>query len=326
MGRAGRPGRAARALAAVLGLAVWAAGAEARAEKAQEGEPSEYEKARDLALAHVQAGSLEKARELILRTLRTRDTAELRSLLGNLEEEAGNLLAAAEEFQRAAHMDPTEERLFDWGNNLLRLRAYPQAERVFGAAVERFPGSARLQVGLGIARYSRGQYQEAVRSFCAAADLDPSDPRPYVFLGEMYGVSPELADEVSRRLAHLLRTHPENALGHYHYAMSLWKGRPDPAVPVDLGQVERSLKTAAALDPKLAQAHFRLGVLHFDQGRYEEAEEAFREAVRVAPDLAEAHYRLGQLYLRTGRKALAERELDAFRTLSERQAEPAAPR
>jgi tetratricopeptide (TPR) repeat protein len=275
---------------------------------------------------YLQTGEPARAAELIRSLLPRRDTAELRNLLGDAEEAAGNLLAAAEEFQKAAHMDPTEEHLFDWGNNLLHLRAYEPASQVLAEAVKRYPRSARLQVGLGIAEYSRGQYDDAVRSFCAAADLDPSDPRAYVFLGEMYGVSPDLADEVTRRLALLVRTHPENALGHFHYAMSLWKGRADPAVPVDLGRVESLLKRAVALDPKLALAHFRLGVLYFDQGRFGEAARALHLAIRLQPDLAEARYRLAQVYLRTGEKALAERELEAFRKLGNQGAEPAPPR
>jgi len=278
------------------------------------------------ALRYLQTGEPARAAELIRSLLPRRDTAEMRNLLGDAEEAAGHLLAAAEEFQKAAHMDPTEEHLFDWGNNLLRLRAFEPASRVFAEAVKRYPRSARLQVGQGIAEYSRGQYDDAVRSFCAAADLDSADPRPYVFLGEMYGVSSDLADEVTRRLALLVRTHPENALGHFHYAMSLWKGRADPAAPVNLGEVERLLKRAVALDPKMALAHFRLGVLFFDQGRHPEATRALQEAIRLQPDLAEARYRLAQVYLRTGEKALAERELEAFRKLGDQGAETAPPK
>src|SRR5260221_7730821 len=183
-----------------------------------------------------------------------------------------------------------------------------------------------MKCGWGIEGYSRGVREAAWRFFCAAAAPAPPDPRPYVFLGEMYGVSPDLADEVTRRLALLVRTHPENALGHFHYAMSLWKGRADPAAAVDLGQVEKLLKRAVALDSKLALAHFRLGVLYFDQGRYAEAVIGLRDAIRLQPDLAEARYRLAQVYLRTGEKALAERELEAFRKLGNQGAEPAPPR
>src|SRR6266436_4779255 len=306
--------KASRSASLLLAVALAAAvPAPAAPSNTPKGDEASIELELKRALRYLQTGEPARAAELVRSLLPRRDTADMRKLLGDAEEAAGNLLEAAEQFQKAAHMDPTEEHLFDWGNNLLHLRAYPPASQVLAEAVKRYPRSVRLQVGLGIAEYSRGQYDDAVRSFCAAADLDPSDPRPYVFLGEMYGVSPDLADEVTRRLALLVRTHPENALGHFHYAMSLWKGRADPAAAVDLGQVEKLLKRAVALDSKLALAHFRLGVLFFDQGRFGEAARALHVAIRLQPDLAEARYRLAQVYLRSGEKALAEQELEAFR-------------
>lgn len=264
------------------------------------------------ALRHLEEGEPARAAELIRSLLPRRDTAELRNLLGDAEEAAGNLLAAAEEFQKAAHMNPTEEHLFDWGNNLLQLRAYPPATDVLTEAVKRHPGSARLYVALGIARYSRGQFEDAIRAFCAAADLEPDDPRPYLFLGEMYGVSAELSAEVGKRLARFVEKQPGNALGHFYYAMSLWKSVPGASPP---GDVEAHLKKAVALDPRLARAHFQLGVLYYDQRHDPEAIAALEEAARLDPAMAQAHYRLAQAYRRTGRQALAEKALAAFERL-----------
>jgi tetratricopeptide (TPR) repeat protein len=290
-------------------------------ERAQAIDPSHEVNGHDLALAYLQTGRLPEAKEQVQRLLRARDTAELRNLLGDAEEAAGNLLAAAEEFQKAAHMDPTEENLFDWGNNLLQLRAYQPATDVLSEAVKRYPRSGRLQVGLGIARYSRGQYEDAVRSFCAAADLEPRDPRPHLFLGEMYGVSAALSPEITRRLARFVVRQPSNALGHFYYAMSLWKGDSGAVPPRD---VEAHLRKAALLDPRLAKARFQLGVLYSDQKRFPEAVAALEEAVRLEPEMARAHYRLAQAYRRTGRKDLARKELEAFERLKAREPAPVA--
>src|SRR5205823_695268 len=121
------------------------------------------------------------------------------------------------------------------------------------AAIARHPQSARLNIGLGIAQYSRGQYEDAVKSFCRAVDLAPSDPRPYQFLGEMYGVAPELGREVTERLARFVKTQPRNALAHLQYALSLWKGAPAESEPADMKQVEALLRRAVTLDPRLAK-------------------------------------------------------------------------
>ena len=224
------------------------------------------------------------------------ENAELHNLLGNVEERAGNFAGADPEYERAAHMAPTEEHLFDWGNNLLQLQAFEDAAKVFTPAIARHPRSARLHVGLGIAQYSRGQYEDAVKSFCQAADLAPADPRPYQFLGEMYGVAPAMGEEITRRLARFAKAQPRNAQAQFHYAMSLWKGQPAGSPSPDLRQVEGLLRRAVTLDVKFAKAFLELGILLSDQQRYTEAIQELRHATRLAPDLAQAHYRLSQAY------------------------------
>ena len=278
--------------------------------------PDDYASGHDLALALVELNRLDEARTLVLQMIAARDNAELHNLLANVSERGGDRLAAAEEYQRAAHMDPTEEHLFDWGDNLVQLHAYPEAIQVFTAGIERHPDSARLHVGLGIAQYSRGAHEDAVRSFCRAADLAPSDPRPYQFLGEMYGVVPSLGGEITERLARFAKAHPQNAPAQYHYAMSLWKGLAEP--PADLKQVEALLRRAVALDRKFTKGFLELGILLSDQQRYQEAITQLQTAARLEPDLAQAHYRLAQAYQRTGQKALADKELEIFEKLSAR--------
>ena len=290
-------------------------------ERARALDPAHYDCGHDLALALLETGKLDEARALLAQMLALRETGELRNLLGNVEERARNLVAAADEYQRAAHMDPTEEHLFDWGNNLVQLHAFEEAIQVFTAAVARHPQSARLLVGLGIAQYSRGQYEDAVASFCQAADLAPSDPRPYQFLGEMYGVAPALGGEVTGRLARFAKAHPRNALAQFHYAMSLWKGQPATSPPADMRRVEALLRQAVTLDRRLAKGFLELGILLSEQRRYAEAIQELRRATQLEPDLAQAHYRLAQAYQRTGQKALAAKELETFERLSGRKSE-----
>jgi tetratricopeptide (TPR) repeat protein len=285
-------------------------------QQAQTIDPAHYASGYDLALAWVQTGRPDAARQQVTRMLRAKETAELMNLLGDIEESAGDLKAAAEAYQRAAHMEATEEHLFDWGNNLIQLRAYDPAREVFAAALKRHPQSARLHVGMGIAQYSLGQYEEATRAFCQAADLSPADPRPYQFLGEMYGVAPDQSGEVSKRLARFVKAQPRNALAHFYYALSLWKGQAGSPSPPDAHRIEALLRRATTLDPTLVKGFVELGILLFDQERYQDAIVALRRATALQPDLAQAHYRLAQAYQRTGQNALAEKELEIFKRLS----------
>jgi tetratricopeptide (TPR) repeat protein len=285
-------------------------------ERARAIDPAHYECGHDLALALLETGKLDEARAQIVRMIGAQETAELHNLLGNVEERAGNFAGADQEYERAAHMAPTEAHLFDWGNNLLQLRAFEEAAQVFSAAIARHPQSARLHVGAGIAQYSRGQYEDAVKSFCQAADLAPSDPRPYQFLGEMYGVAPALGGEVTRRLAGFAKAHPRNALAQFHYAMNLWKGQPSAPQPADMRRVEALLRQAVTLDRRFAKGFLELGILLSDERRYKEAIQELQRATRLEPDLAQAHYRLAQAYQRTGQKELADKELEIFERLT----------
>jgi len=293
-------------------------------ERARTLDPAHYANGYDLALAYLETGALDAARQQVRRMLEAKETAELFNLLGDVDARAGDYVAAAVGYQRAARLAPTEEHLFDWGDNLLRLRAYDDAVDVFAAAVRRHPASARLHIGLGIAQYSRGRHEEAVASFCTAADLAPADPRPYAFLGEMYGVSPAQSDEITKRLARFVALKPADANGQYYYAMSLWRA-PATGDGPDLAKVEALLRKAAALDARHAKARVQLGILLSEQRRWREAIQALRAAVALEPDLAQAHFRLAQAFRRTGEAALADRELAEFERLKARDPAPPVP-
>jgi Flp pilus assembly protein TadD len=279
-------------------------------------DPTHYDSGHDLALALLETGNLDEARAQIERMIAAKDSAELHNLLGNVYERAGNFVAAAAEYQRAAHLEPSEEHIFDWGNDLLQLHAYEEAVQVFAAGIERHPKSARMHVGIGIAQYSRGQYEDAAKSFCQAADLAPSDPRPYQFLGEMYGVAPAMATEITPRLAAFAKAQPRNAQAQFYYAMNLWKGQPLPLPPADMARVEALLRQATTLDRKFTKAFLQLGILLSEDRRYKEAIPPLQRAAELEPDLAQVHYRLAQAYQRTGQKELADKELEIFERLS----------
>ncbi len=282
-------------------------------EKAQSLNPTNYISGYDLALAYFDIKAYAKARGQIQGMLRQKDAAELHSLLADVEEGAGNYVAAAGEYQRAARLEPTEEHIFDWGSELLTHRAAEAANDVFERGTELFPRSAKLRVGLGIALYMRGNYDESVKALCLATDLQPSASWPYVFLGKMYHISTASADEARKRLSRFAELQPKNPQALYFYAMSLWE-RDENAQP-DFPKLESLLRRAVDLDPKYAEAHLQLGILFADQTKYAEAIREFQRTIQLRPDLTTAHYHLAQCYRRTGDKALAEGELRTFEGL-----------
>jgi tetratricopeptide (TPR) repeat protein len=284
-------------------------------EQAQRINPSSYDNGYDLSLAYLQTGRLVDARRQVQGLLGQKNTAELHNLLGEIEEKDGKFVTAANEFEAAAHADPSESNLFDWGSELLLHRTLDPAIEVFRHAAERYPNSPRLVIGLGMALYARGNYDDAVKSLIRAADLNPADPRCYLFLSKAYDSSPSQAEEVIQRFRRFAELQPENAQAYYYYAMSLWKGKRAQDPSVDLQQIELLLKKAIALDSRLAEAHLQLGNLYSDQNKHAESIPEYERARELSPDLADVHYRLGQAYVRIGDKGRAQEQFEIYQRI-----------
>jgi tetratricopeptide (TPR) repeat protein len=286
-------------------------------EQAQRINPASYDNGYDLALTYVVTSHLSDARQLLHQLLKQKDTAELHNLLGEVEEKDGKFVEAANEYELAAHLDPSEGNLFDWGSELLLHRTLDPAITIFQKAAERYPKSPRIAIGLGIAYYSRGNYDDAVKSLLHAADLSPADPRVYPFLSRAHDSSPSQAEEVIARFQRFAQQQPDNSRAQYYYAMSLWKGKRTQDPNLDLTQIAALLKKSIALDPSLADAHLQLGNLYSDQGKYTDAIPEYQRALALNGDLADAHYRLGQAYVHTGAKEQAQEQLQAYQKIRE---------
>ena len=282
---------------------------------AQQIKPEAYDNGYDLATTHMLLGEFAAARQVVQSLLLRQNSGELHNLLGQIDEKDGQFVAAANEFEAAAHLDPSESNLFDWGTELLLHRTYEPAIDVFRTATQRYPTSARVFIGLGMTLYARGLYEDAVKALLQAAEIDPSDPRCYLFLSRAYDSSPTQADEVSRRFQQYAQQQPANALAQFYYAMSLWKGRRVAGTSVDFAQIEGLLTKAIALDDTLAQAHFQLGNLYADQHQYERSLPEYLRVIALDPNLADAHYRLGTDYTHLGQKDRAQAEYSVYQKL-----------
>jgi len=295
---AGEPGRAAPYL-----------------EAAYRFEPSNRENAYDLAVAFLQSGNLSAARQQVQGLLKRSDSAELHSLSAQVEERGANFSEATQEYQRAAQIEPSPQNIFDWGSELLLHRSIEPALEVFQAGVGRYPKSPEMWIGLGIALYLRGNQEEAVQTLVQAADLDPSDDRPYTFLAYAFDASPKEGIAVTQRLKRIADLHPQDARAVYYYALSLWKGSRREGAQEGLGEVEALLKKSSTLDPKFPDAHLQLANLYASQQKDPEAIDQYRLAIELDPESAAAHYKLGQALARIGQHEPAEQEFKLYQRL-----------
>lgn len=278
-------------------------------------DPANYANSYDLAAAYQMAGAPEKSRNLIDTLLQRQNKAELRNLLGDVEEAEGHIDAAAKQYEVAARLDPSEKNLFDLGSDLLRHRGFDPALKVFQFGVGRHSQSAKLRVGLGVAYYSLGRYEDAVQALCEAVDLDPRDTKALDFLGKMYDISPQYATAISTRLARFAAIYPNSSAANYYYGLSLRKRSTGSTSKSDQRKAEKYLVKAITLQPEFADAHYELGLLYEDQKRNTEAIHQYEIAAKLQPGLMKAHYHLARLYQKGRQNALAQREFHNIQLL-----------
>jgi len=293
-------------------------------QKAQRLNPQDYNTGYDLSLAYLNSGDNANASTQLHTMIAQRETAELDDLLAEVDEKSGDYKAAALEYHRAAQLDPSENNIFDLASFLLQHPNYEgfldNALKFFEYGVEKYPRSAKMTVGLGVALYAEGKYDDAVRTLCAAVDLDPTDPKPFQFLGKVSTASPARIPEIRDRLQKIVQLYPGNGPAIYYYAMCLWR-RSEGEAAADLPTVEALLKRAIAAAPALYEAHFELGILYQDQQRYQDAIRELNQTVALRPDFNRAHYRLFLLYSRTHQKQLADEHLAILKQIKHEDAE-----
>lgn len=208
-----------------------------------------------------------------------------------------------------------EKSLESAGAAMLARRDYPHATPFYRNAVSRYPRSARLQSGLGISLYGQGRYPAAVEALSASARLAPDNPSTFLLLSEAIQLTPQPDAKAARLLKDFAATHSNIALGHYAYALSLWRSFRLTRGEAPLAEARAELGKAVSLDPALTAAHFQLGLVYDEQKLPSRAMEEYRAAIRLNPRLASAHYRLAQDEERSGAKQDAAAELQIYQRL-----------
>jgi tetratricopeptide (TPR) repeat protein len=204
---------------------------------------------------------------------------------------------------------------------------FDEAELIFEATRERFPGAAEPLVGLGVARMHAGDLDGAEQALQAAVERDPSLPPAWHNLGQVAlrrGDWAAAAERFERTLT-LLAQDPQTLLW-LGTALTEGGGDPerarevllaarqalggDPAPSLQLGALEarqqqwrealRWFDEVLRIDPRHGQAQlFRAKVL-LQLGDGDRALAALGEACRLMPSSFEAHFLAGRLLAERG--------------------------
>jgi tetratricopeptide (TPR) repeat protein len=230
-------------------------------------------------------------------------------------DKAGQLDAAAAEFQKAVELDPKLAVAFvDLGEVLIEQRDYAAAVTPLKHALEINPsadgghqllGYALLAQGyaaeaiphlekaqdesaLGIALLEAGRLPDAVVVLQKALAKNPDDPELLYYYGRAAGLlSKDVFDTLEARF-------PDSARAHQMMAQ-------DYAALREVPSAEREFNEALRLRPQTAGLHLDFGYLYARAQQWDKAEEQFRLETDLQPGNAEAAYRLGEAQMQLGK-------------------------
>jgi tetratricopeptide (TPR) repeat protein len=280
--------------------------------------PMDYGAGYSLAVAYQRSGDVKRADQAVQTLLAREERAGLHGLLAEVRESEGKPVDAAREYQRAAEMEPSEENLFAWGAELLLHHAYAPASEVFGKGHRLYPKSVRMLVGLGASAYGQDLNEQAARWLLEAIELEPSDARPYLFLGKVQEVAKSEPQEWVGVFRRFVELQPKDAWAHYYYAVALEKQRRGER---DFTDREAQLQKAIGIDPRFGDAYLKLGLLDEEEGELGKAVASLQRAVEFTELPDEAHLRLAQVYRRMGETEKARRESELYEEVSRKKKE-----
>lgn len=273
------------------------------------------------AIASLSRADFPSAATALEARLHASDEPATRQLLGLAYEGTGQLEAAAEQFRLAAAAQLDEAGLVAQGVALLLEGDVDRAEAIFRRALKQGRGATALApLGLGAALFQHGQVAEALGLFLDAAAAQHSESAPFGFIAiAVRSAEPATLTHSINMLTSLTQRQSKDGSANYALACALIAaagGAPDGP---QSAMIEAQLKEAIMLDPRLADAHFRLAGIYAAREDLSQAIAEYRTALDCDPRLVEAHYRLSQLYARAGQPESAADHLKLHQQLRARQ-------
>jgi len=196
--------------------------------------------------------------------------------------------------------------------------ARPELEKLAAAQ----PQDPLFLYWLGRLDYDERNYNSAITRLQKVIALDPKMMRAYDTLGLCFDYLGKFEEAVRsyNRAVELNRLQPKpSPWPQVDLAISLMALN-------QLPEAEKSLREAVAYDSRLPQAHYQLGRVLEMQGAYQAAAESLKTAIALAPEYPEPHYLLGKIYHRLGNEPLSKAEIDRFQQLKKASESQAVPR
>jgi tetratricopeptide (TPR) repeat protein len=268
---------------------------------------------RNYGLAAVRAQRFEEAIAPLSRQLaHQHDDAKARDALGVSYFMTDKFAKTVEVFKPVLETPPDDPGLlYALGVSLVRTGDSANASRIFHLMLEKNPDVAEVHVLLGQAYADQNQYTPAMGEFSRALELDAKIDGAHFGRGLILLREGKLDDSVQEFRAEL-SGHPADAKAKYHLAYGLLMQQQKDQALALLGEVVRD-------KPDYADAQYQLGKLLLERGEVKPAIEKLETAVRLDPTKDYSYFQLSVAYRRDGRAEDAQRVLQAYQALKEKE-------
>jgi tetratricopeptide (TPR) repeat protein len=196
----------------------------------------------------------------------------------NLTLRAGGGNTSPEEAKKAAERNAAIRGAFEAGVKLSQENKYDEAIAKFNEVVAQVPKCAECLTNIASLQMAKKDYEAAEGTYKKAIEVNPSSVEAYNGLANLYNAQKKFdqAAEASAQAAKLGAAAPGGASAStvFNQGVIAWN-----ASRID--DAKKAFEEAVKLDPKLAEAHYWLGMANLNQGKLPEAATSFEEYLKL---------------------------------------------
>jgi tetratricopeptide (TPR) repeat protein len=185
---------------------------------------------------------------------------------------------SAEEAKKAAERNAAIRGAFEAGVKLSQENKYDEAIAKFNEVVAQVPKCVECLTNIASLQLQKKDYDAAEGTYKKAIELNPSSAEAYNGLANLYNAQKKFdqAAEASAQAAKLGAAAPGGASAStvFNQGVIAWNAS-------RIEDAKKAFEEAVKLDPKLAEAHYWLGMANLNQGKMPEAAQSFEAYLKL---------------------------------------------